>query len=95
VLHDVCARALDCLAEIYLAVGDNLRAVRAASECIALEPFRETGYQRLMPAHQTLGNRAEALLAYERCRRLLAEELGAAPSPETVSLYEQLLAPQG
>jgi SARP family transcriptional regulator, regulator of embCAB operon len=95
VLHDVCARALDCLAEIYLAVGDNLRAVRAASECIALEPFRETGYQRLMRAHQTLGNRAEALLAYERCRRLLAEELGADPSPETVSLYEQLLAPQG
>jgi SARP family transcriptional regulator, regulator of embCAB operon len=93
-LKDICVRALDCLAEIYLARGDNLRAVQAASETIALEPFRETGCQRLMRAHQALGNRAEALRAYERCRMLLAEELGADPSPETVALYERLLTPQ-
>ena len=93
-LQDICVRALDGLAEIYLACGDNMRAVQVASECIALEPFRETGYQRLMRAHQALGNRAEALLAYERCRRLLAEELGADPSPETTALYERLLTPK-
>jgi SARP family transcriptional regulator, regulator of embCAB operon len=92
-LQNICVRALDCLAEICLASGDNLRAAQAAAECVALEPFRETGYQRLMRAHQGLGNRAEALLAYERCRRLLAEELGSDPSPETVALYEQLLTP--
>jgi hypothetical protein len=28
---------------------------------------------------------------YERCRRLLAEELGAYPSPETESIYRELL----
>ena len=93
-LQGIHLRALDCLADVYLARGDNVRAVQAASESLVLEPFRETGYQRLMRAHQGLGNRAEALLAYERCRRLLEEELGADPSPETVSLYEELLAPQ-
>ena len=30
-----------------------------------------------MEAHVAAGNRAEALRVYERCRRLLAEELGA------------------
>ncbi|WP_424564804.1 BTAD domain-containing putative transcriptional regulator [Trebonia sp.] len=28
---------------------------------------------------------------YERCRRLLADELGAYPSPETESVYRRLL----
>jgi DNA-binding SARP family transcriptional activator len=91
-LQDICVRALDCLAEVYLAHGDNARAVQAASECISLEPFRETGYQQLIRAHQALGNRAGALLTYERCRRLLAEELGTDPSLETMALYERLLA---
>ena len=62
-----------------------------AEQTTALEPFRETGYRRLMEAHVAAGNRAEALRVYERCRRLLAEELGAYPSPETESIYRGLL----
>jgi YVTN family beta-propeller protein len=44
-----------------------------------------------MEAHAAGGNQAEALLVYERCRRLLAEELGAYPSPETEAVYRRLL----
>jgi YVTN family beta-propeller protein len=44
-----------------------------------------------MAAHATAGNRAEALRVYERCRQLLATELGAYPSPETESIYRELL----
>ena len=44
-----------------------------------------------MEAHAAAGNRAEALQVYERCRLLLAEELGAYPSPETESIYRGLL----
>jgi YVTN family beta-propeller protein len=48
-----------------------------------------------MDAHVGAGNRAEALRVYEQCRQLLAEELGAYPSPETDSAYRALLeAPQ-
>jgi DNA-binding SARP family transcriptional activator len=45
----------------------------------------------LIRAHTALGNRAEALRVYESCRRLLAAELGADPSPETQALYIELL----
>jgi hypothetical protein len=45
----------------------------------------------LVEAHAAGGNRAEALRVYERCRRLLAEELGTYPSPETESIYRELL----
>ena len=62
-----------------------------AKEAVALEPFRESGYRRLMEIHVAAGNRAEALRVYERCRRLLADELGAFPSPETEAIYRDLL----
>ena len=91
-LADVLDRALDCLAEACLRSGDLSEAAKWAQDAIALQPFRESGYRRLMRAHAAAGNRAEALQTYERCRRLLAEELGAYPSPETESIYRELLS---
>jgi SARP family transcriptional regulator, regulator of embCAB operon len=90
-LHEVLVRALDCLTEIWMANGEAALALQAARENVALEPYRETGYQKLIRAHAALGNRAEALRVYESCRRLLAAELGADPSPETQALYMELL----
>jgi branched-chain amino acid transport system substrate-binding protein len=90
-LTDVRDRALTALAEASLRSGEAVEAAKWAEQAIALEPYRETGYRRLMEAHAAAGNRAEALRVYERCRRLLAEELGAYPSPETESVYRGLL----
>ena len=36
------------------------------------------------------GQRSAALAQYEACRRLLADELGVEPAPETTALYEQI-----
>jgi peptide/nickel transport system substrate-binding protein len=91
-LDDVRSRALGVLAEACLRSGEAIEAAKWAEQAVALEPFRETGYRVLMDAHAAAGNRAEALRVYERCRRLLAEELGAYPSPETESVYRDLLA---
>ncbi|HSD23076.1 MAG TPA: ABC transporter substrate-binding protein [Solirubrobacterales bacterium] len=90
-LTDILRRALSCLAEASLRSGDAAGAASWAEETIALEPYRETGYRQLMAAHAAAGNRAEALRVYERCRQLLATELGAYPSPETETIYRELL----
>jgi YVTN family beta-propeller protein len=90
-LEDVLRRALGCLSDACLRSGDDAEAATWAEKTIALEPYREAGYRRLMAAHASAGNRAEALRVYERCRRLLVEELGAYPSPETESIYRELL----
>jgi YVTN family beta-propeller protein len=90
-LADLLRRALVCLAEASLQLGDDVEAARWAEETIALDPYRESGYRSLMEAHAAAGNRAEALRVYERCRLLLADELGAYPSPETQSIYRNLL----
>lgn len=90
-LGAIRTRALSVLTDAALHTGDPRDAAKWAEQLIALEPFREGGYRRLMEAHVAAGNRAEALRVYERCRRLLADELGAYPSPETESLYRRLL----
>ena len=90
-LAEVRARALSVLADASLRSGAGREAAQWAEQEIALEPFRESGYRRLMQAHVAAGDRAEALRVYDRCRRLLADELGAYPSPETESIYQALL----
>jgi len=95
-LAAVRARALSALAEASLRTDKVADAVRWAGLAVEAEPFRESGYRRLMEAHVAAGNRGEALRVYERCRRLLADELGAYPSPETEAIYRSLLeAPSG
>ena len=90
-LADIRSRAVTVLADACLRTGAGGEAASWAEQAIGLEPFRETGYRLLMEAHAADGNRAEALRVYERCRRLLADELGAYPSPETESVYRRLL----
>jgi DNA-binding SARP family transcriptional activator/streptogramin lyase len=90
-LDEIRLRALSVLAEACLRSGQAEAAVRWAEQAVKAEQFRESGYRRLMAAHIAAGNRAEALRVYERCRLLLAEELGAYPSPETDAIYRRLL----
>jgi SARP family transcriptional regulator, regulator of embCAB operon len=90
-LREMLVRALDCLAEAHRLTGDPRAAVRAAEELVELEPYRERGYRLLMEAQSAAGNDAEALRVYDRCRRLLDEELGTYPSPETEAIYRELL----
>lgn len=79
------------LSESYSQRGRHQHAVRTAEDAIALEPFRERTHQLLMRVHAAAGNPAEALRAYDRCRRLLAEELGVLPAKETAALHLALL----
>ena len=90
-LREILVRALECLREAALAKGDFGDAVRYAAEVTELEPFRESSYRALMQAHAAAGDPAEALRVYERCRRFLADELGAYPSPESEAVYRELL----
>jgi class 3 adenylate cyclase/DNA-binding SARP family transcriptional activator len=90
-LRDVLVRALECLRDASLAQREFGEAVRYAVEITELEPYRESSYRALMRAHAVAGNPAEALRVYERCRRFLADELGAYPSAESQAAYLEIL----
>jgi DNA-binding SARP family transcriptional activator len=90
--QDVCVRAALVTAEGHLANGAANRAVEAARSAVAIDELREAGYRLLMRALDASGERAQALRAWERCRVLLADELGVDPSPETEAVYLEILS---
>ena len=91
VLRDAVVRAGEVAAAAMLATGDAPAAVDIANQTITRAPYRESAYRLLIRGHDAAGNRAEALRSYERCRQMLAEELGVSPAPETEALYVALL----
>ena len=83
-IEDVHLRGLECLAEARLGLGGPAlsQAEDCARQLIELAPYRETGHRILMEALEQRGNVAEALLAYDRLRVLLRDELGVALQPD-------------
>jgi DNA-binding SARP family transcriptional activator len=84
-------QALIDAARLSLLTGDAPDAMALAERAVALSPLAEPAYQVLMTAAYSLWRQDEALAAFERCRRLLAEELGADPLDETVALHLSIL----
>ena len=92
-LEDVRLRALECVAGAGLGLGGPEIAAteRAGRRLTELAPYRESGYRYLMEALERGGNVAEAVLVYDRIRRLLREELGIAPGEEIQVVHGRLL----
>jgi DNA-binding SARP family transcriptional activator len=92
-LEEVQLRGLECFAEARLGLGRATlpQAEDCARQLIELAPYRETGYRILMESLERRGNVAEALLAYDRLRVLLRDELGITPSPAVQSVHQRLL----
>jgi DNA-binding SARP family transcriptional activator len=84
-------QALVDAGRLSLLVGDAPGALAWARQAVELNPLGESGCQVLMTAAYSLLRQDEALAAFERCRRLLAEEFGAVPMHETVALHLAIL----
>jgi DNA-binding SARP family transcriptional activator len=90
-LRSTLVRALDLLSEGLAGGAFDHDAVRYAKEALALDPYRETGYVRLMRLHMRRGDRAEALRVYEQCREILVRDLGVRPASQTEAVHREAL----
>jgi DNA-binding SARP family transcriptional activator len=84
-------QALIDAGRLCLLTGDSGSAVSYAEKAAALNPLAEPAYQVLMTAYYSTWRQDDALAAYNRCRRLLGEELGVDPLDETVALHLAIL----
>ncbi|MFI5492372.1 BTAD domain-containing putative transcriptional regulator [Actinoplanes sp. NPDC051859] len=71
---------------------DPARSLRLALDAIELSPYLECGYEAAMSAAAAMDRPDEALRIFDRCRRVLDEELGVAPSAGIVRLQREVLA---
>ena len=67
----------------------EVRAV-AARRLVSFEPMHEGAVRSLMKAFVQMGDRAQAIREFERCRQVLQGMLNLPPSKETVAVYEAI-----
>ncbi len=89
-LHRLATQTLARLAATYESQGEFQHALSFAWRRLELDPWRESAHRLAMRLLARCGERDAALAQYQTCCRLLADELGAEPSQETVRLYEQI-----
>jgi DNA-binding SARP family transcriptional activator len=85
--------ALDALHQLttgHTEQNEYERALTYAWRQLDLDPWREKAYRQVIHLLALSGHRSEALAQYNKCRLMLAEELGVDPSIETTRLYEQI-----
>jgi predicted ATPase/DNA-binding SARP family transcriptional activator len=84
------ASALERLVRASSARADYQRALGYARRWSALDPLREEAHRQIMQCYAWAGQRSAALHQYQECERILQQELGVAPLPETKLLYQQI-----
>jgi DNA-binding SARP family transcriptional activator len=89
-LHQQALRLFGTLADLAEQRGDDEEARAFLTRQLALEPWREEAHRALMRLLARRGERSAALAQYATCRRVLADELGIEPAPETTQMYEQI-----
>ncbi|MEV8452725.1 BTAD domain-containing putative transcriptional regulator [Streptomyces sp. NPDC052095] len=87
--------AVETLADGYDRLGDAAGAVAVLQAETEAHPLRESLAGALVGALHRAGRRSDALDHYHRTRRLLADELGAAPGAGLRGAYEAVLRASG
>jgi len=82
------AEGLQRLVEWYTGQGEYERAIEYGRRWLALDSLHEPAHRALIRLFAWADQHAAALRQYEECVRLLQDELGIAPEPETTDLYE-------
>lgn len=90
-LHELRLAAAEARAGALHELGRDAEMVDELAALSAEHPLREGLAVALVRALAATGRGADALLAYERTRSALADELGADPSPELAALHAAVL----
>jgi DNA-binding SARP family transcriptional activator len=85
-------QALRAEVETSLRHGAWSTGITPARRLIAEEPWLEEAHRQLMLMLAHSGQRQAAIAQYHTCRRVLREELGVEPMPETTALFKRMRA---
>jgi DNA-binding SARP family transcriptional activator len=90
-LHELRCEAEDELFDARLALGQHHSLAAELEAATASEPLRERRWAQLVLALYRSGRQADALRAYGRVRKTLADELGIDPGQDLQALEEAIL----
>jgi DNA-binding SARP family transcriptional activator len=81
----------DRLSEYLFQNGDYDTAIQLCQKLLTKDSCHEGAHRRVMQYYQKLGHRGQAIRQYRLCEEILKNELDAAPSDETQSLFERII----
>lgn len=81
---------LQRLIEYHSTRGETEPAIGYARRWTSLDPTHEPAHRTLMSLYNQSGQRAAALRQYQEITRILNDELGLSPEPETVELFASI-----
>ena len=93
-LDELRVAAAESLSDAHLRLDRGGEDVDRLGELVARYPLRESLAARQVMALYAAGRQADALNAYERCRRELADQLGVDPAPPLRRVHAAVLAQQ-
>ena len=79
------------LAKYYQGVGHYEDAVKWTGAILREDRCDEAAHRELMQIYVVQGRRSEALQQYYRCERILSQELGIPPMPETINILQAIV----
>jgi DNA-binding SARP family transcriptional activator len=79
------------LTDHYFQIKHFEDAARWATVILTENRYDEDAHRQLIRIYAAQGRRHEALQQYQRCERLLGDELGVQPLPETLLVLQHLL----
>lgn len=81
---------LDQLSSYYLQASDYPACIAICHKMLTADTCLEEAHVRLMRCYSRQGQHYLALRQYDRCAKVLEEELEIAPMPETIALHGQI-----
>ncbi len=78
------------LGQLFFAREDYIRAAETYRRAIEKDEVLEAAHRELMRCYARSGERGQALRHYQTLTRIMRDELGSPPAPESVALYERL-----
>lgn len=91
-LRHALAELLQRLLGWHIRQEEYEQAIEYGRRRLAMDTLHEAAHRELMQLYAWAGQQAAAIRQYEECVRLLDEELGIPPEPETTRLYEAIVA---
>lgn len=94
-LRQEAAETLLALAQLYAAGQEWMKAIATVQRLLTLDPLDESAHRLLMDLYARSGQRSDAMRHYPALVKLLRDELGAEPQPETLQLLERIRQSDG
>lgn len=91
-LRDRQLMVLTEMAEAYAQTGRYRHAIDVSQKVLSVDPCRESTFVQLMLYYYHLGERSKSLDVFERCKKILSQEMEVTPDIYTEELAQKIRA---